>query len=283
MRRLASHLLRSRLLQFLVLGAAIFALAPRGTSSARISLKRDYLEALETAEASRVAGAQRAEVDRRAIEDEVLYREALRLGLDQGDPLVRGHLIQKMLLLAEDLGGATRTPTDAELRAFFAQHPERWQQPAAWRFLHVFASTPEALAALELDPAATVPPDVGEAFPLSRDVRKTEPELAADFGPELARALSTLAPGAWSAPLQSRFGWHRVKVLEHLPAHLPVFDEVRGRVSLDCAVDRRRAAVQSFLTRALERYEVDVDGAPAPAFVPEGRLGSRSEPSAEDG
>src|SRR4051794_33212311 len=101
-----TSLLRSRLLQFLVLGAIIFAVAPRGAAPGRISLKGDYLRALEVAEASRRASAAGAEVERRAIEDEVLYREALRLGLDQGDPLVRGHLIQKVLLLAEDLGGA---------------------------------------------------------------------------------------------------------------------------------------------------------------------------------
>jgi hypothetical protein len=45
-----------------------------------------------------------------------LYREALRLGLDVGDPIVRQRLIQKVLFVAEDLGGATRTPREAEPR-----------------------------------------------------------------------------------------------------------------------------------------------------------------------
>src|SRR5438270_10574020 len=96
-----SKLLSNRLLQFLALGAIIFALAPRPPSPAHISLKAGYLAALEAAEAARHAGSTSTEVERRAIEDEVLYREAVRLGLDRGDPLVRGHLIQKVLLLAE--------------------------------------------------------------------------------------------------------------------------------------------------------------------------------------
>jgi peptidyl-prolyl cis-trans isomerase C len=53
----------------------------------------------------------------------VLYREAMRLGLDRDDGLVREHLIQKMLLLAEDLGGASREPTRDEVRAYFDQTP----------------------------------------------------------------------------------------------------------------------------------------------------------------
>ncbi len=66
-------------------------------------------------------------------------------------------------------------------------------------------------------------------------------------------------------------------------AHAATYDEVRGQVKLDFAVSRRQAAVKAFLTRALGRYRVDIDGKPVHDFVPEGRLGSRSEPSAEDG
>jgi peptidyl-prolyl cis-trans isomerase C len=277
----------SRLVQFLVLGGLIFAFAPGPPAPSHISFTRTGLEALEHAQAARAAMTQlppeqAQEVDRRAIEDEVLYREAIRLGLEQGDPLVREHLIQKMLLLAEDLGGATRTPTDAELRAYFNESPAKWSQPGSVHFLHVFASQPQSLEALALDPAATVPPPLGEPFALSRDVRKDGPALTDAFGAAFASAVMAQAPGTWSAPLQSKYGWHRVKVLEHTGAHAATFEEVRGQVKLDFAVSRRQAAVKAFLTRALGRYHVDVDGKAVNAFVPEGRLGSRSEPSAED-
>src|SRR5579862_2136222 len=97
---------RNRLLQFLVLGGLIFAVAPKPPSSSRINLTRTYLDTLRANQAARVhAGAlsesEGAEVDAKAFQDEVLYREALRLGLDQGDVLVRQHLIQKTLMLAE--------------------------------------------------------------------------------------------------------------------------------------------------------------------------------------
>jgi peptidyl-prolyl cis-trans isomerase C len=281
-------LARLRLVQFIVLGGLIFAFAPAASVSGHISLQRRYLDALEAAEAmktqvNKLAPAQAAEVEQRAMEDEVLFREALRLGLDRDDLLIRQHLIQKMLLLAEDLGGATRAPTEADLRAFFAGHAATYAQPGSTHFLHVYAASAEALAPLQLDDGATTPPGAGEAFALPRDVHKTDPELAATFGPAFVQAVATTPPGHWSAPLQSSLGWHRVKVLERTQTHAATFDEVRGRLPLDFAVERRKAAVKAFLSRAFERYRFDVDGKTVPTFTPEGRLGARSEASAEDG
>jgi hypothetical protein len=281
------RILRSRLLHFLVLGGLIFAFAPASTVTGRISLQRRYLDALEVAEANKeqvghLSPARAAEVDQRAMEDEVLVREAQRLGLDRDDLLIRQHLIQKMLLLAEDLGGATRTPTDADLRAFFAENAARWAQPGSTHFIHVFAQSSEALGALALDDAATAPPDVGEPFALSRDVRKADPELAAALGAPFATAVEAMVPGRWSAPVQSTYGWHRVKVLERLAPHPATFEEVRGKLPLEYAVERRQAAVKAFLGRAVQRYRIDVDGKAVPAFAPAGRLGARAEPSAED-
>jgi hypothetical protein len=282
-----SRFVQNRLVQFLALGGLIFAFAPSSGISSHISVQRRYLDALEAAEANkeqvaRLSPSVAAEVDRRAIEDEVLFREAQRLGLDRDDLLIRQHIIQKMLLLAEDLGGATRTPTEAELRGFFTQNAARWSQAGSTHFIHVFAQRPEALQALVLDDAATAPPDLGEPFALPRDARKTDSELAAAFGAPFAQAVAATTPGRWSPPLQSTYGWHRVLVLQRVAPHAATFEEVRGQLPLDYAVERRKTAVKAFLGRAVQRYRIDVDGKPVPAFVPEGRLGARSEPSAED-
>src|SRR5688500_12671807 len=122
--RWCTTLFGNRLAQFLSLGGLLFLLTPSSGSPHHIELSRQHIAALQAAQASRLGSStlpksQAAEVETRAIEDEVLYREALRLGLDQSDPLIRQHLIQKVLLLAEDLGGAGRDPTEAELRRYF--------------------------------------------------------------------------------------------------------------------------------------------------------------------
>src|SRR5262245_41332924 len=111
---------RSRLLQFLVIGGLIFVLAPRPPSRRDIVLDGSALAVLEQAQAQRLGkpvldADEVREVRTRAVEDEIVYREALRLGLDRDDNVVRQRLIQKVLFLAEDLAGASRAPTDDEL------------------------------------------------------------------------------------------------------------------------------------------------------------------------
>jgi peptidyl-prolyl cis-trans isomerase C len=283
-------LARNRLFQFLVLGGLIFAVAPKPPSSFRINLTRPYLDTLRANQAARehvsaLSVGEAAEVDAKAVQDEVLYREALRLGLDQGDVLVRQHLIQKALMLAEDLGGCARPASPAELRAFFERERARYQRPAAVHFIHVFAATEGAAAALRpaaLGALGSGPPALGDAFPLSREVRMTPDVLRESYGAPFSAAVQSLAPWTWSAPLQSRYGWHLVKLLEATPAGPAPFDEARERVALDAAIECRAHAASEFIERAMKRYRVEVDGHPTGTLPAVHRSAIRSEPSAED-
>jgi peptidyl-prolyl cis-trans isomerase C len=288
-----ARLARDRMVQFAVIGAVIFAIAPRPDNAARISLATDYLDALHAAQArklgvDRLSPEQTAEVDRRAIEDEVLYREALRLGLDRDDAVARRHLVQKMLVLAEDLAGASREPTRAELLTYYEQTRERWHVVERVHFIHVFAaSRSEALAIADAVRAAEAqqpgqPPPLGEAFPRSRDVRASRDDLAATYGGEFADASYQLAPGTWSAPIASRFGWHLVKVLDRDAGRPATFDEVADKVRLAYTVVRRHAAIASYIAHAYAHYRVDVDGRRVGDFEPTDRLALRTQPSAED-
>jgi peptidyl-prolyl cis-trans isomerase C len=291
--RWCAVLIGNRLVQFLSLGGLLFIVTPSPDSPDHIGLSRQHIAALQAAQATRLGSStlpesQAAEVEIRAIEDEVLYREALRLGLEQSDPLIRQHLIQKMLLLAEDLGGAGRDPTEAELRRHFEETRERWVLPGEVRLLHVFASQPVALSALRpqlqahdaMAPEAL--PPLGEPFPLSRDVRGALARVAAEYGSEFTQAVSSLPPGTWSAPVSSRYGWHLVKVLSRTETRPATFEDVRMELVLDFAIARRKRVVSQFVARAFERYTLTLDGTPLAPPSPTGRLGIRTEASGED-
>ena len=291
--RVAGSVARHRLVHFLLFGAVLYALVPRPPAPEAVELPGAYLQALGAAQAARqgltaLPPAEQAEVRARALEDEVLYREALRLGLDRSDSLIRQHLIQKMLLLAEDLGGAGREPTEAELREYFERTRSRWTTPETFRVLHVFASRRETLEALRpqvLERDATAPdtaPALGEPFAVSRDLTAPAARLVADFGPPFLPALQGLPLDTWSAPVPSRYGWHLVKVRRHEPERPATFEEARSALRLDCVIDRRQRVVGGFIERAFQRYHLSVDGVPVRSPRPTGRLGLRSEPSAED-
>lgn len=290
LRQLRSALLwvaRAPAVQFAILGGAIFVLAPRREDARRVDLASASLATFERAQAARdgartLSSERTREVDARAIEDEVLSREAMRLGLDRDDPIVRQRLIQKLLLLVEDMGGASRAPTDAELRAYFAESPARFRLPARVHVVHVFATRRDALPPAGSLGAEMVPA-AGEPFPYPRDVHASREDLVRLYGDTFAAAAFAAAPSSeWSAPVASSFGWHRMRVVEHEEARAPAFDEVKGAIALDYALDKRAAVVGDYLKKTIGEYRINVDGKPLVGFTPTHRIAARSDPSAED-
>ncbi|MBS2018835.1 MAG: peptidyl-prolyl cis-trans isomerase [Deltaproteobacteria bacterium] len=281
------RLRRNRLLQFVVLGGALFALEARRGEPRVVRIDPAVLAELRAAQAKKL-GVERLsseggrEVDARAIEDEILYREALRLGLDKEDPIVRQRLVQKLLLLVEDMGGASRDPTREEIRAHYTSTADRWRRPTKWHFVHVFARRREDLPAAELLAGATAAPPLGEPFPYPREMTLTHDAAARLFGVELADGLTTLAVGAVGDPLPSSFGWHRVRVLSREEGALASFEEVEKRVLLDLLLARRERVVGTYLVDTARAYDVRIGDAPLVGFVPTRRVAARTEGSAED-
>jgi hypothetical protein len=252
-RRLAG----SRLVHFAVLGGLIFAITPRREADRHIAFDSTTFAALEAAQTQRLGRASLAPGDAenvrtRAVEDEILYREALRLGFDRADNVVRQRLIQKVPFLAEDLAGVSRAPTEAELQAFFEANRAQWAGPARVRLIHVYAGSgrrdwlaarrAEVIALERATPGE--PPAVGDAFGLPRTVDATVDAVASQYGEPFATAVSALPAGSWSEPLPSKFGWHLVKVLERREAGPAAFEDVRGELPLLHLVARKQRAAR---------------------------------------
>lgn len=282
-----SRVARSPLAHFAVLGGAIFALAPRQGDPRAVDVPRTALVTLEHAQAARelatsLSPDEAREVDARAIEDEVLYREAVRLGLDRDDPIIRQRLVQKLLLLVEDLGGASRAPTDEELRAFFDEDPGRYRLPARVHLVHVFASRQDHLPAPGALPLSGVP-RAGEAFPYPRELTASKEELARVYGDGFATAAFERRPEeGFGAPVASSFGWHLLHVIDRAPGRIPSFEEARRGLLLDYALKKREDVVADYLKKTVSSYRVAIDGQPLKNFSPTRRVAIRSDPSAED-
>lgn len=290
---ITAALARSRLVHFAVLGTLLFAIAPdESTGAPPIQLTQARLDALASRAAARqrmpVTPAFAEQIRRQAIEDEILVREAARLGLDRGDDIIRARLIQKALFVAEDLAGAMRPAGDGDLRAFFAAHAADYAVPARVRFVHVFAPTAAELTALRdqvVAWAAAHPgeiPPFGRGFAVSRRTDFSLRDLQRAWGEPFAAAVVQVAPGTWSAPLASKHGFHLVLVEQLEPDRPARFEEVRDRLALDRQGETRRAAIAGFVATAAERYTITIDGRPVTAVVPTGRTASRTEPSVED-
>lgn len=278
--------LRDPFVHFLAIGVAILALytlvAPPRVQApdARIALTRDDLRQIEVAWTSKwqraPTPAEMQDLIADKVREEVLYREALAMGLDQDDVIVKRRLAQKLEYLTEDVS-ALRDPAPAELQAWYANHAATFATPGRITFRHVYFSPDKrgAQAAADARSAlamlsgsgilATDATGLGDAF-FDRDyyADRTPGQVAAMFGTQFGKALFSSRPGAWRGPIRSGVGWHLVYVDAVTPGRVPTFAEVDREAVKDAWIDAQRAdAKRRAYDDMRAKYEVVLPGAGA--------------------
>ena len=276
---------RSPLLVFLLLGTGIFAcerwLAARDAGQRIVTVTGEQVDALR---ARWDAQWGRPPTDRElrglldeAVREEILYREALRLGLDRDDLIVRRRLAEKMTFMLED-NAQLPAPGAREVEAYFAAHAERYREPRRTTFRHVYLSGDaradprrDATALLEVVRAGGADGwrRAGDPFPLlSEYADRTDREIAELFGADFAAALDGLPAGDWRGPLGSTHGAHLVQVLNRSTPRPPALDDVRERVVPDLLEAQRRDQNRVALRALRERYDVRMPSGESPGERP---------------
>lgn len=272
--------LREPLIQFLVLGAAFFLLngllgrrdVEAGERVIHVQPGRiENLAALFAKTWQRPPTAQelRGLVDDYVLE-EALYREGLALGMDRDDAIIRRRLRQKMEFVANDIVELAE-PTEAELEAWLATHPESYARPAHYRFRQVFldparrgdkleADAKRVLAELrELAPDAD-PRGLGDSSLLEHAFEDVRADVVARaFGDDFAAGLAKLPFGQWAGPVESAFGLHLVFIDACTKGRATALAEVRAAVERDFRHDRQQKASKSFHQEILARYRVVIE------------------------
>lgn len=191
--------------------------------------------------------------------EEASVREALALGLDQNDAVIRQRLNVKMRFLAE-LQAATLIPDRAELQAYLDQNPARFETPPRLAFRQIF--TPSASDERIVQIAASLnaganPVDLGEASLLPRTVpASSAPAIDAIFGSGFSAALQALPDGEWAGPVNSSYGPHLVMITERSTGGLPPLDQIRDRVEAEWRATKAQEIREAFGQDLRDRYQV---------------------------
>jgi len=289
------RLLREPLLHFLILGAllfAVYAYTERGRGgvepSRQIQLSLDDLSQLDLLFQSQWRRDPTPDEFNRMVEnkvqEEVLYREGLAMGLDKDDEIVKRRMAQKMQFIAEDVA-ASHPPTTAELKAWFEKNSEKFAQPSRVSFRHLYFSpdrrgpraredAASALAKLGGEPEdSKLAASVADPFMFQDYYRDRAPEfLGKEFGPQFALAIAKLAPGSWQGPIESGFGWHLVFVDTLIPGRVPAFEEIEPDVRTAWLAEQKALAWEKAYKDMRAKYVVLL---PAP---PEKQMASSTAP-----
>lgn len=263
-------MLREPLLHFFLLGAAVFGLfalvddTPPPVAANLLEVTEDDAQRLvdEFAATWRRPPTVR-ELDHllaQFVREEVYVREALALGLDRGDAVIRRRLQTKMEFLTES-GAEAVEPDDATLQAHLEAHPDRFAEPSLVAFEQILLDEGIGAEDVELvkarltrgnDPGdAARPTLLPPVFPLS-------PVQVVDgtFGTGFFDALGLLPEGNWAGPVDTSLGRHLVRVTERREARLPPLAEIRGRVEQDWRTDFTASLREERFEALLDRYEV---------------------------
>jgi len=277
---------REPLVHFLFLGTALFGLSQwldnrAGNAAAapsEIVVSQGRIRSLaETFKRLWNRPPTQAELEgllRDYIREEVMYREALALGLDRDDTIVRRRLQQKIEFLADDLAAAVE-PTEQELSEFLAQHPESFRVDARLTFSQVFLNPERRGTLLETDTASllnelnapSAAPDLatlGDSRMLDMHLEEvSQGDVARQFGAEFAAELFTLPLGRWQGPVKSGYGVHLVRVEGRIPGRPLPLAEVRDAVARDWTAAKRHEIKETHYQTLLRRYSVSIEKPPS--------------------
>lgn len=198
-------------------------------------------------------------------DDAALYEQALALGLDRTDMVVRRILTQKMRLLAAREG--ERDPTDAELREFYERHAADYEIGERLTVWHVYTGDASRRAAEQLlnelrrDGVKPAEGAVrGETFTAPPHLRaQSRADLERRFGKSFTDSLRDAPTGEWSGPFSSPYGWHLVWVEQRTPAETPSLDVVRGQVRERWLDTQRRLRYDAALLRWRSHYPLHIE------------------------
>lgn len=211
------------------------------------------------------------------VKEEIYVREALALGLDQDDTVIRRRLRQKMEFLAGADADAL-TPTDADLQAYLDAHPDDFAEPPQVAFQQVFLNPDRHPGTLDRDAVALLgtlradpdadPSLLGDASLLPADLPMSSvSQIDRIFGPEMAAAVAQAELALWTGPVASPYGLHLIRVTLREPGRHPDLVDVRDAVFREWSNAKRQELEAARMADLLGRYEVRIDAAPADGAV----------------
>jgi PPIC-type PPIASE domain len=281
------RLLREPLLHFLLIGVGLFLLygalnGGRSQAPREIVISKARVDALAENFASVWMRPPTATELKGLVDDyiaeEIYYREAIAMGLDQDDTVIRRRLRQKLEFISEGAAEATE-PSEAELQAYLDQHADKFALPAMLTFQQVYLSSDrrgknvradaeKLLAELRAGRGPADPREAGDPTLLPPEMAAASPQdIANTFGEEFAAQIEEAPVGQWSGPIESGFGLHVVKVDERTAGKTPTLAEIRPIVLREWQSEERRRQNQVLLDALKSKYEVRIEGPAAELYA----------------
>lgn len=257
-------MIRQPLLWFLVVSACLFladALIPEPRDQILVSnAQRDRLALLWKTQTGENASAQELDsLVNNWIEEEVLFREALRLGLDQDDSIVRRRLVQKLGFIAE--ADTSAEPEIGELESFYAENISEYTLPIRYSLRQLyFTDVDDALSQLAQSQQGIDISSTGESSMLNSSYAfRSALDIDATFGSGFSTKINSMSVNLWQGPVESSFGYHLIFITSIHETEAAPFASIVDRVLSDYQQVQKVSARQNYVNSLMSDYEIRID------------------------
>jgi hypothetical protein len=274
---------REPLIHFFILGLAVFGLHAALDRKSEATVNDPYLVEVSSADIEWMRTLFNKRMGRgptvqdlrtqvnQLIREQILSREAIAMGLDEGDIGVRRRLVQKMEFLFKDLS-ALSEPAEDDLRSYFFENRQKYETSPRMTFTQVYFSidsrgaegakqAAQRLIKKDGDPYRL--PTIGDASILSPHCTQCSvKEIRNRFGPDFAETVKNLGDGSWNGPVKSAYGFHAVYIHERQATKLPKFYDIIDRIKNDWMSEKREENTRRVYGEIRSRYRVLVEGLP---------------------
>ena len=279
----SKRFLREPLIHFFVLGLVVFGLHAVLDRKPEATVNDPYLVEISSADIewmwtlfNKKMGREPTGKDLRGqvnqlIREQILSREAVAMGLDEGDIVVRRRLVQKVEFLFKDLS-ATLEPTEDDLRNYYTENRPKYEVPPQVTFTQAYFNidsrgidgakqAAQALTKEGHDPSKAS--TLGDTSILSPGCTQCSvKEIRNRFGTDFAKAVKNLEPKSWYGPIRSTYGFHAVYIYARQEAILPKLENVIDRVRNDWMFENQEENARRVYKEIRSRYRVLLEGLP---------------------
>lgn len=196
------------------------------------------------------------------LDEEILYREAIKLGLDKNDIIIKRRLAQKIGFLRQEADSSL--PSEKEVNDFYNQNTKKYFVDKRITFSHIYFSESKdqeakAARALNLIKSGTAETDFGEPFLLGKNFSsKSISEIERSFGKEFSEVIQSIVPQEWSGPLNSEYGSHLIFVNSISESFTPALEEIKNIVISDVILEKQNNSVKEYLKELRSKYQIEI-------------------------
>ena len=265
-------------IQFLILGGLLFLLvsyiqSKKDTASRAITVGNEQVNLMIVnykTQTGNLPNKQQldAMIDN-YISEEISYREAIKMGLDKDDEIIRRRLSQKFDFLQTDLT-ETVPPTEADLKQFYTANPGLFSNDASVSFSHIYFSTDHRSDSAAKQMALQVllqlkqtslqrAPEKGDRFPLQYDyTQQSKLDIQQNFGDQpMTEELFKAPLNTWLGPVQSGYGWHLVFISKRETVAAIPYDAVKEEVKSKWIASAKAALNKNAFDKLQQKYMIN--------------------------